>query len=308
MTLEDVARRAKVAPGTARKALRNDPSVRSYLRDRVLTAAKEMNYHPNMIARGLRQSVSMLVSLVIPGLENPYFGELAKNIIELLHNNGFESTIATSVEKVMEHHYGYRSCGCISFAALSPQESDILLTTHTLVTIQSHNYPIENVPDVPIDFSNCYRKLTNLAIDLNRSKVAFCYFQKHVDSLGKKFGIVESTLKRRNLLPFRPYSEGFTSLPELLNCLHDNPQAFDVLFCQNDIIASQCLAGIVSMGLKVPNDILIIGCDSTLPMQNIWSINVDLQQLAEHAVDFFVRLHNGEELSERALLEPVVVI
>ena len=308
MTLEDIAKIANVAPGTARKALRNDPSVRDYLRERVLAAAKEMNYRPNMIARGLRHSVSMLVSLVIPELENPYFGELAKYIIEFLHEDGFEAAIAMSVEEVMNHHYGYSSCGCISLSALSPRESDILLKTHKFVTVQCKHHPIKNVPDVSVDFESAYRKLTNLALDMNRSKIAFCYFQKYINSLAPKFGVVESVLKEKNLQPVKPYLEGFSSLPVLINYLRDHPKDIDVLFCQNDIVASQCFAAIVSMGFKVPKDIIIIGCDSTLPMENVWSINVDLRELARHAVDYFVKLHKGEALPENATIVPAIVV
>jgi hypothetical protein len=43
-------------------------------------------------------------------------------------------------------------------------------------------------------------------------------------------------------------------------------------------------------------------------MHNIWSINVDLRELARKAVDYFVRLHKGEKFSERTTIEPITVV
>ena len=55
MTLYDVAERADVSPVTARKVLRGDATVRSYIRERVLKATRELDYQPNLVARALKE-------------------------------------------------------------------------------------------------------------------------------------------------------------------------------------------------------------------------------------------------------------
>ena len=80
MTLAQVAQKANVAIATASKVFNNDKSVRSYLRERVLEAAAELNYQPSMMARALRKKQTNIVTLGIMQLENPYFGALAQAV------------------------------------------------------------------------------------------------------------------------------------------------------------------------------------------------------------------------------------
>lgn len=308
MTLEDIAKIAKVAPGTARKALRNDPTVRSYLRERVVAAAKKENYRPNMMARSLRQSGSMLVSVVVQELNNPYFGGLAENIINSLHRHGFEAVLTTSVDKVIEHLHSYQSCGCICATGMTESELKVLLQSEKLVTIQSHDCSFFGGPDISIDFSGCYRKLTELALDLKRTKVAFCSNRVMQVSLVDKFETVESVLKSRKLKPLKSYLEGFNSPDELAEFLKANTDSIDTLFCQNDIVAARCMGLISKLGIKVPEDILIVGCDGTLPLAGVWTVKVDLQELAEKAVELFIKLNNSEITDAKLLLPAQIMV
>ena len=65
MTLGKVAERAGVAVDTARKVLRQDPSVRPYIKERVIQAVKELDYHPNLVARALRGNYLHIVAIVV---------------------------------------------------------------------------------------------------------------------------------------------------------------------------------------------------------------------------------------------------
>lgn len=80
--LRDVARRAEVDPSTVSRVLRDDPSqqVRPETRERILVAARELNYRPNALARGLRTRRTDTLGLIIPSLDNLGFSEVTSGI------------------------------------------------------------------------------------------------------------------------------------------------------------------------------------------------------------------------------------
>jgi len=80
--LRDVARRAEVDPSTVSRVLRDDPSqqVRPETRERILTAARELNYRPNALARGLRTRRTDTIGLIIPSLDNLGFSDVTHGI------------------------------------------------------------------------------------------------------------------------------------------------------------------------------------------------------------------------------------
>src|SRR5574344_122877 len=113
MTLGKVAERAGVAVDTARKALRHDPSVRPYIKERVLKAAMELDYHPNLVARALRGNNLQIVPIAVLELGEFYYGELASQISRQLVQIGMEPALCfnprhqeifVSLSRKYKHH------------------------------------------------------------------------------------------------------------------------------------------------------------------------------------------------------------
>src|SRR5271163_141022 len=78
--LKDIARDLGVSVVTVSKVLRGNSDISEATRRRVLKRMKELNYQPNMMARGLASGRTYTVGLVVPDLVQPYFAELAKSI------------------------------------------------------------------------------------------------------------------------------------------------------------------------------------------------------------------------------------
>lgn len=80
-TLHDVAKLAEVSIKTVSNVVNDYPHIRPATRERVLSAIKTLGYRPNLAARGLRSGRSGVISLVIPDLRNAYFAELADAVM-----------------------------------------------------------------------------------------------------------------------------------------------------------------------------------------------------------------------------------
>ncbi len=78
--LKDIAADVGVSTITVSKVLRNKPDVGEETRKRVLQRVKELNYRPNLLARGLASGRSNTVGLIVPDLVHTFFAEFAKGL------------------------------------------------------------------------------------------------------------------------------------------------------------------------------------------------------------------------------------
>ena len=96
--LKDIARDLGVSTVTVSKVLRGGVDIGERTRARVLKRMAELNYQPNMQARGLASGRSFAVGLVVPDLVHPFFGEFAKSLAGALRASGLALVLASSEE------------------------------------------------------------------------------------------------------------------------------------------------------------------------------------------------------------------
>jgi len=94
--LKDIARDLNVSVITVSKALRGNTDISEATRQRVLARMKELDYQPNMTARGLATGHSYIAGLIVPDLLNPFFTELAKSLGGALRNQSYGLILASS--------------------------------------------------------------------------------------------------------------------------------------------------------------------------------------------------------------------
>ena len=95
-SLKDVAALAKTSIATASRALSGTGYIAEATRARVLNAARELNYQPNLRARGLRQRSSRSIGLIIPNLLNAYYTALADAVSQLLAARGYHLLLSST--------------------------------------------------------------------------------------------------------------------------------------------------------------------------------------------------------------------
>ena len=97
-TMKDIALDLGVSVVTVSKVLRNHQDIGDETRRRVLDRVKELNYTPNLAARGLVTGKTYLIGLVVPDLLHPYFAEIAKSLAHVFQKKGYCLMISTSEE------------------------------------------------------------------------------------------------------------------------------------------------------------------------------------------------------------------
>lgn len=98
--LREVAKAAQTSIATVSRVLNNTGYVSEESRQRVLEAVRQLNYQPNLRAKGLRQRYSRTIGLIIPNLLNAYYTALADQISLLLHQEGFQLLLSSTRDEV----------------------------------------------------------------------------------------------------------------------------------------------------------------------------------------------------------------
>ena len=93
MTLEEVARRARVSTATVSRVLNNGASVKASTRARVLRVMQELKYSPNLHAQSLAGGRSRTLGVIVSNIENPFFLDVYKTVEAGAHAAGYLSLI-----------------------------------------------------------------------------------------------------------------------------------------------------------------------------------------------------------------------
>ncbi len=271
--LKDIARDLGISVVTVSKVLRNHEDIGAETRDRVLRRMKELNYQPNLAARALVTGRTHLIGLIVPDLVHPFFAEVAKGVSSVLRAKGYGLVIASSEEdpELEKQEIGQ----------MLARRLDALLIASTQWTVETFRKIEEQErPYVLVD-----RRFSGLAANFvgtddvavgrlatehllqNGCKRVAYVGGEHVSTARDRLEGYKSTLTSMGLPVAGEYIvrlpryddaadvTGYRATKELLN-LSDRP---DGLFCSNDPIAMGAITAILEAGLRIPEDVCVIG-------------------------------------------------
>jgi LacI family transcriptional regulator len=274
VTMKDIARDLHVSVITVSKVIRNQTDISEETRQRVLKRVREMNYHPNLAARALVTGKTYAVGLIVPDLVHPFFAEVAKGLSNSLWRKNYSLLTSSSEEDPRLERQ--------EIERLLSRGVDGIVVASTQCTVESFRRIEENrTPYVLID--RCFQGLaanyvgvddvavgrlaTQHLVSVRCRRIAHIGGLATSTALGRLEGY-NQTLAANNLGPFTEYvvparsgdvgtySSGEESMSKLLRL---NPRP-DGVFCYNDPIGIGAIDTILGAGLRVPEDVAVIGC------------------------------------------------
>jgi len=274
-SLLDVARHAGVSPATVSRVLNDTARVRASVRERVLASVKALGYESPAASSHkllLRQNA---IALIIPDILNPYFTEIARGVqdeacgdklLPLLLDTAEDPQREMDVLRILAAQpvSGIIACG----SRLSSQDlSAIRCHLHTPMVIFNRNVRLPNVACILVDLKNATYRATRHLIDLNHTRIAYLFGpSKSETSLARREGI-EAALAEAGLAlrpewcpcSFPDVDGGFQAMSALLSLPSANRPTAVIAY--NDLMALGILHAVRAHGLKVPEDISVIGID-----------------------------------------------
>jgi len=325
--MKDIANDLGVSVVTVSKVLRNHSDISPETRQRVLKRIKELNYQPNLAARALVTGRTHLIGLVVPDLVHQFFAQVAKGISRVLRKHGYGLIISSSEEKaeLEREEIGQLLARRIDALIIASTQS----TPDSFRQIDEHKVPyllldrrFSGVPAnfVGIDDRKAGALATSHLIESGCRRIAYVggkHVSTAVDRLnGFRSAMAEHKLSiRPGYVVCRSHSDdaadvtGYKAMQALLR-LKPRP---DGVFCYNDPVATGVMQAIIDAGLRIPEDISLIGCGNVryaaalrVPLS---SIDQDSELLGERAAKIALALIAGDDGRPKAiLLEPRLIV
>ncbi len=326
--MKDIATDLGLSVVTVSKVLRNHPDISEETRARVLQRVKELDYQPNTLARSLVTGRSYLVGLVVPDLIHPFFAEVAKALSNAIRSEGY-SLIVSSSEEDQElegreiRQLQARRLDALVIASTCTDAADFerMEKSDERFVLIDRDLPGLAANYVGIDDEAAGRIATEHLISIGCKRIA------HIRGRENSTGIRRFEGYRKALLAHRlQYSEeyvisrstvdtqsteqGAQAMRLLLEC---DPRP-DAVFCYNDPLAIGAMNTIIDAGLRIPEDIALIGCGNLhynhclrVPLS---SIDQHSQQIGQRSAELVLSLiESKEKLRPRSyILEPALVV
>ncbi|MCR4402338.1 MAG: LacI family transcriptional regulator [Firmicutes bacterium] len=323
-TIKDVAMRAGVSPSTVSRALANSSNVKPETRDRILRAVKELNYTPNALARSLRSRRSKTFGVMIPDIANPFFAELVKAIEASARKYGYNVVLCNSENDKRRE---------IAYLALmrEKQVDGLIFTTAGDLAEAINSFQKDSrIPVVLVD-----REIEGLTADTVVSDgragaidaVRFLIAQGH-----SKIGCLRGPT---HLPTSKHRAEGFVTAMNdsglevvpgwVLNCDFSLESGFEAgmrlakmsglpsaVFAVNDLAAIGFMQALESSGIKVPDDISVVGFDdvplSRLVKPKLTTVAQPVRRMGEVAVKLLLQRISGRGRQVKRVVLPTELI
>lgn len=269
VTMLDIAKGLNVSVVTVSKVLRNKGKISAATRKRVLQRAKELNYQTNWIARSLVMRKTFTVGLLLPDFTHPFFAEVAKAVAETVRPHGYHVIISYFEEdpelerKEADSLVARQVDGLIAASAQSDGEmfEGILERKVPLVLIDR---PIAGLAAsfVGADNEMIGRLATNHLVAQGCTRIAHLRGPK-IGIAAERLAGYRYALEKHDLACSPRYvvgarygdDGGYCAMKKLLQA---DPVPNGV-FCYNDPVAIGAMKAIEEAGLKVPDDIKVVG-------------------------------------------------
>ncbi len=270
VTTHDVARRAGVSQATVSLVLGGNPRARvsAQTRERVVRAAGELGYRPNILARGLVQRKSYAIGVMVPDLSNPFFLDVVTGVQRVAAEAGYAVLSGDAREVPPQRHLDALRARQVDgiildgFGALALQAGALDDVKVVLV-----DEPSERWPGVASDALGAGRLAAEHLIGLGHTRLAFAGPATDVHGLRmRERGFFQALRQAGLALPserLRRVPPTVTGGLQAMRSLLALPPAQrpTACFCAVDLVAAGALKACLTAGVAVPGTMSIVGCD-----------------------------------------------
>jgi len=273
--LKDIAQDLDLSVVTISKVLRNHPDIGEQTRKRVLKRMRELNYQPNIAARSLITGRTWTIGLVVPDLLHPFFAQIAKGISVEVRRKGYSLFISSSDEDpTLEQE---------EIAQLLARRVDVMLIASSQLKVESfQRIEDQKIPYVLLDrqfseFESNFVGVDDTAVGMLATthlieqgckRIAHIRGPEISTAVGRLKGYKDALASHQveplpdHIVSIGPSGDhvgdeaGYTATVKLLA----NKHRPDGIFCFNDPVALGTMRAILDAGLRVPEDVAVVGC------------------------------------------------
>lgn len=324
--LKDIAQDLNLSVVTISKVLRDHPDIGAETRERVLQRMKEVNYRPNLAARALVTGRSFAIGLIVPDLVHPFFGEVARSLSGVLRHKGYSLVLSSSegdprleqqeIEQLLARRVDVLVVASVQkdggiFQRIREQKTPVVLIDRRFGTVNAHFVGIDDIA--------AGRMATEHLLEVGCRSLAHIGGPEVSTAAGRLQGYREvlrerEILERAGTVILREHGDdagdrsGYEAMRRLLE-LKPRP---DGVFCYNDPTAMGAMKAVLDAGLRVPDDVAIVGCGNVtyadflrIPLT---SVDQESEEIGKRAAKLALNvLENPPNRMKQIVLTPALV-
>ncbi len=302
-TMREVARRAGVSLATVSRVLNNTQYISEETRQRVLNVVREFNYYKNVHAKRLATGRSDLFGLVISEIANPFFPEIIRGFQSTAWNRGFDVLICNTEYDPARTQAVIRKL----------RESDVrgvAVVTSTVDQSMTSELTAAGIPLVLCNWAGAGKLVANICIQYQHGINKAI---EHVVELGhSRSAVIAGPAENRTAVTIKnALVSGLTACGLKPVCVLESnyrvdagasavrevlsrPEIPTVIFCGNDLIAMGAMSALEESGVRVPEDVSVIGIDdiffASLARPPLTTISVPREQLGVKSFEALERM------------------
>lgn len=318
-TQEDVARRARVSRALVSLVMRDAPNVSERSRQKVLRAAEDLGYRPNAFARSLASKKVSTIGVLINDVTNPYFGGVYASFAAAAEKAGYDLLVAPGmrspskeislVNTLLEH----RVAGLALLSPVMPMTQLRRITTQWPCVIVGSDVSIAGVDVVTTDERQAAHEVLAHLVELGHRDIV------HITGGGNRAARDRAaayrwTMKELGLTP-REVAGSFTEQGGINggHAVLEMDTRPTAVVAANDLIAVGAMGVFRAAGVRVPEDVSVVGYDDSqlarLDLIRLTSVRQPVDLFGSAAVDMLVARiasHQDGSLVQRLAVELVV--
>ena len=302
MDIRDVARRAKVSTATVSRTINQVASIDSQLAKRVWKAIEELGYYPNRQARALVSGRSHVFGLIVSEITNPFFPEIVQTFETLAVEQCYEILLTSTIHDPKRMELAVRRMieGRVDGVAILTFGMEEYLLEH----LRFRNLPLvfvdigpkaPRVSNIRVDYADGIRQAVQHLAALRHEKIGFIAGPLTLKSAVARKEAFETSMREIGL-PINPdfvvegdhRLEGGKQALQNIFELRERPTA---ILCSNDMTAIGVMREAFELGIKVPQELSVIGFDDirmaeflTPPLTTVQMPQSELAKLAFEAL------------------------
>ena len=329
MTIYDISEKAGVSIATVSRVLNGSNNVSEKTKKKVLDVINQYEYTPNAFARGLGLNTMKTIGILCADSSDLYMAKAIYFVEQLLRSNGYDSILCCSgydlenMKKSMNLLITKKVDGIIlvgsTYICDKEEDNKYLLDAASQVPVMLLNGALDapNVYSIlSDDFSSMYDATTHM---INSGVKDILYFYNSTSYSGKKKLAGYRTamenaglLKSGNLMQFYQGShEDIPAMAEHLSKLAQKGITFHGVVAANDTLALGAVKYAREAGLKMPNDLSIIGYNNSMLTNTcepeLTSIDNKLETLCQHLITTLMGVLNGNEMPKKTVFSGELV-
>lgn len=326
-TINDVAKMAGVSITTVSRVLNNNYPVKEETRQKINDAIEKLNYKPNIAARSLITKKTFMIGVLVPGITNLFFPTIVEAIEQTVKKYGYSISLCNTGGD-------FESEKVLIDEMISRQLDGIIAIDPTIENLDS-GYFDEISKTTPLIVVNgspqnskcnfiCYdeksgtKEAFKYLIELGHKKIAFLRGHRSF-SYDLKEKIYKDVIKKEGLSYEKVIDAGMGNSIEvvervraLLMELFSQPDIPTAIFACNDLMALGSINACSNAGLKIPEDMSIIGFDNTLLSQitspSITSVDQNMAEVGRMSAERIVDMIDKEKVEYKVSTLPTKLI